>query len=220
MDTKMCLKSIEHCSNLYKLMQSGDKHFWCYPLVVLLGTTWVVKSKGVLGRPTIFLFVVRSDSDAGGPDDCCNAQEVRQWSIKFDPHCCVSRPGLCWKVLADVTELQQVLYCHWRFAAGAHCSRCSTATGDLPQVHTAAGALLSLEICRRCTLQQVLYCHWRFAAGAHCSRCSTVTGDLPQVHTAAGALLSLEICRRCTLQQVLYCHWRFAAGAHCRMVNR
>ena len=47
-------------------------------------------------------------------------QWVRQRSTEFYSYWCVSRPGLCSKVLVGQTVLQQVLYCHWRCAAGAH----------------------------------------------------------------------------------------------------
>ena len=65
--------------------------------------------------------MVRSNSNTGGPDECRSAQEVWQGSIEFDPHWCVSRPGLCAKVLVGGTVLQQVIYYRWRCAAGPHC---------------------------------------------------------------------------------------------------
>ena len=75
-----------------------------------------------------FFVVIHSDSNASGPDECCSAQ-VWQRSIEFYPHRCVSRPGLCLKVL-EGTVLQQVLCCHWRCAAGAHCRRTNMKLGE------------------------------------------------------------------------------------------
>ena len=77
-----------------------------------------------------FFFVFCSDNNAGCPDECCRAQEVRQGSIEVSPHWRVSRPGLYSKVQVGRTALQQMLYCHLRCAIGAHCRMTSVELGE------------------------------------------------------------------------------------------
>ena len=79
------------------------------------------------------------------PDDCCSVQEIQQGSVELLPSWCVSRPGVFLEVLMGWTVLQQVLHCHWRCAAGAHCRVTEMGLGE-HVVSESAGAVRSLSV--------------------------------------------------------------------------
>ena len=98
-----------------------------------------------------FFFVIGSDSNASGSGECCSVQEVFQRSTELYPHWCVSRPGLCSKVLVGQTVLQQVRYCHWRCAAGAHCRMTNMKLGERLMSESAVA-------CPQCHNDHLVFC--------------------------------------------------------------